>query len=84
MMLLGCRSACVNTMGKLSERKERYGCVGMSLTSTSLSRPYVEVNQSWNSETLEKGPAVGEQVSVKIMSNSGCLPTCPERTISKT
>jgi len=73
----------VNTMGTLSGRKERYGCVGMSLTSIFLSRPNVEVNQSWNSETLEKGPAVGEQVSVKIMSNSGCLLTCPEHRVSK-
>jgi hypothetical protein len=73
MMLLGCKSACVNTIGTLSGKKERYGCGDASWTFRV--GPYAVVNQSWKIEMLSNGPAVGESLSVKMMSNSGCLPT---------
>jgi hypothetical protein len=56
MMLLGCRSACVNTIETLSGRKERYGCGEASWISRA--GPYAVVNQSWNIETFSNGPAV--------------------------
>lgn len=60
----------MNTIGTSSGRKERYGCGGLSRMCPV--GPYAEVYQSWNSGTLENGPAVGEQLLVKITSNSGC------------
>ena len=72
-MLLGCISACVNTMEILSARNERYGCGDRSWTF--LRGPNAVVNQSWKIETLSNGPAVGEELPMKMVSNSGCLPT---------
>ena len=73
MMLLGCKSACVSTMRTLLRKRERYGCG--DVCSTSWVGPYAVVNQSWKIGTLSNGTAVGELLSVKMMSNSGCLPT---------
>ena len=72
IILLECRSACVKTTGTSSARECRYGCG--CLFSSCLRGPYEEVNQSWNSETVENGPAVGEQLLSKVMSSSDCLP----------
>jgi hypothetical protein len=81
MTLLGCRSACVKTIGTSSGRKGRFGCG--DLFRSCLRGPYEEVNQSWNSETPENGPAVGEQVLSKMMSSSGCLPIWPRGLLKR-